>query len=83
MVSRHRKFGALVGYYEIDQIGLYGKLIAESQTVVEETEAYDHATVALRLAQRYAKFVVVVAYRGLFAPYGLPCLVERRRLCVD
>ena len=83
MVPRHGELRALVGDDEVDQIGLYGEFVAESEPVVEEPEADGHPAVALRLAERDAEFVVVVADRGLLAPDGLPRLVERGGLRVE
>ena len=83
MVPRHGELRALVGDDEVDQIGLYGKFVAESEPVVEEPEADGHPAVALRLAERDAEFVVVVADRGLLTPDGLPRFIERGGLRVE
>ena len=81
VVARHGKFRALFLYCEIGEIVLRRPLIAESYTIVVESETHNHLAqmpVVVGLRQAYSHFVVVVSDARLLAPYRLPRLVERR-----
>ena len=80
VVARHRELRKLVHYDEVYEVTLLGKLVAESEAVVEEAETHHHVAVVLRLMKPYRHLVIAVAYLRLLAPYGLPRLVERRSL---
>ena len=78
MVARHGEFGLLLPEGEVPELRLFGEFVAQSESVVVEPEAHDqHAAL---LFERDGQFVVVVADRGRFSPYGLPGLVERAPL---
>ena len=61
---------------EINQVLLLGELVPESQSVVEQSEAYADIAAVLGLVERDLQFVVVVPYFALFSPYGPPGLIE-------
>ena len=77
VVLREAELGQLVHDDELPEVGLFGKLAAESHAVVEEAENHIETAVrGLPLAQRDGQFVVVVADEVLLAPDLLPGLVE-------
>ena len=61
---------------EIVQFRLLGELVSESQSVVEQSEAYADIAIVFGLVERDLQFVVVVPYFALFSPYGPPGLIE-------
>ena len=76
VVARHGKFRQLVGHDKVGEFFLIGELIAETESVVEETEADVQEPIVLRLFETHEQFVVVVANAALLAQHGLPSLVE-------
>ena len=70
LLSRHEARDALV---------LFGrKLVAETESLVENTEPHVHATPRRLLHKRDKEFVMVVTNLLLLAPDGLPRLVRSR-----
>ena len=70
LLSRHEARDALV---------LFGrKLVAETESLVENTEPHVHATPRRLLHKRNKEFVMVVTNLLLLAPDGLPRLVRSR-----
>ena len=62
--------------HEVAEVLLIRELVAESETVVIETEADGHLLVGRGLHEVHEELVVVVADLCLLTPYGLPGLVE-------
>jgi hypothetical protein len=70
--------------HEIRKELLLRKLIAETYTIVIDTETKIHKPTIGRLLHLNEKFVVMVTYLFLLTPYWLPCLIEGRcRSLVD
>ena len=76
VVGSHAELALLFCYDKVDKVLALGKLIAEPQTVVEQTETHHQATLVAGLVQPDGHLVVVVANFRLLAPYGLPYLVK-------
>ena len=77
VVACHGELGFLLLDDEVCQHPFRRKLIAESHSVVVYTETDVHLPVVFRLVETHEQFVVVVAYRTVLAPYGMPCLIGR------
>ncbi|CDE87094.1 unknown [Prevotella sp. CAG:891] len=78
VVACHCELAMLFFDNEVGQILLFGKFVAKSQSVVEESESNFDIAVVNRLRQRHAHFVVMIAYAAFFAPHGFPGFVEGR-----
>ena len=76
VVARHGKLGEFLLNHEIGKTALLGELIAEAEAIVVETEADVHQVARALLLHTHEELVVVVADGRLFAPHGVPGLVE-------
>ena len=76
MVAGEIEFGQLIFHCKIIGAFLHGEFITESETVIEKTEAHNHLPFGLILCLRGLEidchFAEMVAYGGIFTPYGLP-----------
>ena len=77
VVGSHAEFGLLLLYNKVYKVLALGKLIAESQSIVEHAETHHQTSLAAGLVQPHGHLVVMIADFRLFAPHGLPGLVER------
>ena len=81
MIARECELRQLFLNHEVGEGILHGEFIAESQTVVVESEADVHGYRFLVLPCRmlchlHQQFVVMIKDLGFLTPYGLPGLVE-------
>ena len=78
MVTGQGELGKFLLDDKIVQVLLRRKLVAESQSVIIETETYRHLPSGRGLHKIHKKLIVIVAYLCLLSPYRLPSLVKRR-----
>ena len=77
MVACHLELTLLLFDDEIGQVLLRGELIAEAQSIIEETKTNHHRPVVLLLTEGHQQLVVVVADTALLTPHRRPSLIER------
>ena len=82
MVASHFKLRMFFLYNKVIQILLLWKFVAETYSVIVNTETNYHFTIGLFLFQSNCQFVVMVAYFLCFAPNRLPCFVESRSFTI-
>ena len=82
VIASHCKLAVFFLNDEVGQILLSREFIAESQSVVEESESDENLSVVLLLIESNGHFVVVIPYLGFLTPHGLPRFVERGLLCL-
>ena len=76
VVAGHGKLGVLVLDDKIDEGVLLWKLIAQSHSLIIDTETDDHLALGCGLVEGHGQLVVAVAHLGHLPPDGFPSLVE-------
>ena len=83
MIARHGKFSTLFLDGKVVEIAFLRELIAQSYSIVINTEADVHITVCRILLQLYQHIIIMIADRLVLSPNRSPGLIESGSLLID
>ena len=83
MIARHGKFSTFFLDGKVVEIAFLRELIAQSYSIVINTEADVHITVCRILLQLYQHIIIMIADRLILSPNRSPGLIESGSFLID